>query len=148
VQDVTLLLTPDQAQRVALATGDGRIQLALRNPLDKEAAEPLLVVRSELYEGPTMETSGNKSKSKPAAEKPEAKKAAGKGKSSGTAPASAKVVKKPAATPAPPPPPQTVSAQRMVEIELIQGSKRSKSAFEEENPESTETSTQPDGMNQ
>ena len=54
VQDVTLLLTPDQAQRVALATGDGRIQLALRNPMDKKAAEPLLVVRSSLYEGPTM----------------------------------------------------------------------------------------------
>ena len=54
VQDVTLLVTPDQAQRIALATGDGRIQLALRNPMDKLAAEPDLVVRSALMR-PTME---------------------------------------------------------------------------------------------
>ena len=73
VQDVTLLLTPDQAQRVALATGDGRIQLALRNPMDKKAAEPLLVVRSSLYDGPTMETLEGGLAAKATPEKPEVK---------------------------------------------------------------------------
>jgi pilus assembly protein CpaB len=31
---VTLLVTPDQAERLALASSEGKIQLALRNPLD------------------------------------------------------------------------------------------------------------------
>lgn len=36
---VTLLVTPDDAQRVALAQTEGRVLLALRNPLDAELAE-------------------------------------------------------------------------------------------------------------
>ena len=34
---VTLLVKPEQAERVALASTEGKIQLALRNPLDKSA---------------------------------------------------------------------------------------------------------------
>lgn len=34
---VTLLVNPDEAERLTLASGEGKIQLALRNPLDKEA---------------------------------------------------------------------------------------------------------------
>jgi pilus assembly protein CpaB len=34
---VTLLVTPEQAERVALASTEGKIQLALRNPLDQGA---------------------------------------------------------------------------------------------------------------
>jgi pilus assembly protein CpaB len=34
---VTLLVTPEQAERLTLASTEGKIQLALRNPLDKEA---------------------------------------------------------------------------------------------------------------
>jgi pilus assembly protein CpaB len=34
---VTLLVDPVQAERLTLAAGEGKIQLALRNPLDKEA---------------------------------------------------------------------------------------------------------------
>ncbi len=39
---ITLLVSPDDAQRVTLASQEGRIQLALRNPLDtrKEAIPP------------------------------------------------------------------------------------------------------------
>lgn len=139
VQDVTLLLTPDQAQRVALATGDGRIQLALRNPMDKDAAEPSLVVRSELYEGPTME--GLEKKIAP--QEPEVKKTAGS-KGTSKTPKSASVSKKAAAAPVvqlPPPPP----AQRTVVVEVIQGSKRSQNAFEDIGPESTEDSGNSDG---
>ena len=38
VNVVTLMLTPDQAERLSLATSQGRIQLALRNMLDIEDA--------------------------------------------------------------------------------------------------------------
>ena len=36
VSVVTLLVNPDQAERLTLASNEGRIQLALRNPLDME----------------------------------------------------------------------------------------------------------------
>jgi pilus assembly protein CpaB len=34
---VTLLVTPEQVERLALASTEGKIQLALRNPLDQSA---------------------------------------------------------------------------------------------------------------
>jgi pilus assembly protein CpaB len=37
VSVVTLLVNPDESERLTLASGEGKIQLALRNPLDKEA---------------------------------------------------------------------------------------------------------------
>jgi pilus assembly protein CpaB len=39
---ITLLVSPDDAQRLTLASQEGRIQLALRNPLDtrKESIAP------------------------------------------------------------------------------------------------------------
>ena len=37
---VTLLVTPEQAERLALASTEGKIQLALRNPLDQCARRP------------------------------------------------------------------------------------------------------------
>ena len=48
---VTVLLTPEEAQKLTLATIDGRIRLALRNPLDLEIAAPKPTRRSELYAG-------------------------------------------------------------------------------------------------
>jgi pilus assembly protein CpaB len=36
---VTLLVTPDEAERLTLASTEGKIQLALRNPLDLESPE-------------------------------------------------------------------------------------------------------------
>jgi pilus assembly protein CpaB len=36
---VTLLVNPDQAERLTLASTEGKIQLALRNPLDKGTPE-------------------------------------------------------------------------------------------------------------
>lgn len=36
---VTLLVTPEQVERLALASTEGKIQLALRNPLDQEAPQ-------------------------------------------------------------------------------------------------------------
>lgn len=39
VSVVTLLVTPEQAERLALATQQGQIQLALRNPLDRDSID-------------------------------------------------------------------------------------------------------------
>jgi pilus assembly protein CpaB len=36
---VTLLVNPEQAERLALASTEGKIQLALRNPLDQGAPQ-------------------------------------------------------------------------------------------------------------
>ena len=137
VQDVTLLLTPEQAEKVALATGDGRIQLALRNPMDKEAAEPPLVVRSALYTGPTMEAppgeKGSKAspKTKPAILPVVAVSSKPKQPRKPLVAAIRPIVKPPIVTAAPTPPPS-----RIVVVEIIQGSRRSKENFvEESNPE-------------
>ena len=51
VQVVTLLVTPDQSQTLALAQVDGRIQLALRNPLDLHETNPNAVRRENLFSG-------------------------------------------------------------------------------------------------
>ena len=51
VQVVTLLVTPEQSEVLALATVDGRIQLALRNPLDLEHTNPAAVRREHLFSG-------------------------------------------------------------------------------------------------
>ena len=48
---VTMLLTPEEAQKLTLATIDGRIRLALRNPLDLEEIETAPTRRAELYAG-------------------------------------------------------------------------------------------------
>jgi pilus assembly protein CpaB len=139
VQDVTLLLTPEQAEKVALATGDGRIQLALRNPMDKEAAEPPLVVRTALYNGPTMDiTKGKAQMTQEKAAAPEKPRVSRKS----VRPEETALLRK-KATPekveATPPPPAKV-----VVVELIQGSRRAKETFEEKHPEQTETPTPPD----
>ncbi len=106
VQVVTLLVTPEQAQKVALATGEGRIQLVLRNPIDKESAEPPLAVKAALYGSPTMEPEPEPA---PAVRKRPAPVR------------KAPVVKPVAVTPEP----------RVVVVEVIQGAKRSKQSFEE-----------------
>jgi len=51
VQVVTLLATPEQSEALALAGIDGRIQLALRNPLDLEEKKPNAIRKEHLYMG-------------------------------------------------------------------------------------------------
>jgi len=51
VQVVTLLVTPEQSQILSLAQIDGRIQLALRNPLDLQQMNPVAVRRENLFTG-------------------------------------------------------------------------------------------------
>jgi len=49
---VTLLVTPQDAERIALAQNDGQIMLALRNPLDVEATKTTGVRVSGLFGSP------------------------------------------------------------------------------------------------
>lgn len=46
---ITLLVTPEEAQRLTLASSEGRIQLALRNPLDGDREGPKAVKSAALY---------------------------------------------------------------------------------------------------
>jgi len=46
---ITLLVSPDDGQRLTLASQEGRIQLALRNPLDTKRAEVGSTRASSLY---------------------------------------------------------------------------------------------------
>jgi len=48
---ITLLVTPDDAQRLTLASTEGHIQLALRNPLDTKQDDVTPSVSRALYRG-------------------------------------------------------------------------------------------------
>jgi pilus assembly protein CpaB len=48
---ITLLVSPDDAQRLTLASSEGHIQLALRNPLDTKAEEVPASSERGLYKG-------------------------------------------------------------------------------------------------
>jgi pilus assembly protein CpaB len=47
---ITLAVSPDDAQRLALATAQGRIQLALRNPMDTGQGEVAAIGMHSLYQ--------------------------------------------------------------------------------------------------
>jgi pilus assembly protein CpaB len=65
---ITLLVSPEDAQRLTLANQDGKIQLSLRNPLDNEHPQPNSVKNAALYRLPAPPAP----KVKTAAKKPEA----------------------------------------------------------------------------
>jgi len=46
---ITLLVTPEEAQRLTLASSEGHIQLALRNPMDGHHEDPKAVKSAALY---------------------------------------------------------------------------------------------------
>lgn len=48
---ITLLVSPDDAQKLTLASSQGRIQLSLRNPLDTKQQDLGLVNTNSLYRG-------------------------------------------------------------------------------------------------
>lgn len=124
VAEVTLLVTPEQASKIALATGDGRIQLALRNPLDHEAVDPPLIFKSALYEGPGVEIKA-KAKTLDEPEKKPPVQGSGQKKKAPMAGVAKATPPPPPPTIAPPPPP------RIVAVELIQGIRRATETFEE-----------------
>jgi pilus assembly protein CpaB len=53
---ITLLVSPDDAQKLTLATSQGKIQLALRNPLDTKQQELNSVATGALYKGVSAPT--------------------------------------------------------------------------------------------
>ncbi len=59
---ITLLVSPDDAQKLALAAQEGRIQLALRNPLDTHQGGVGATKTSALYPGSTATTTESKPK--------------------------------------------------------------------------------------
>ncbi|MGA2965442.1 MAG: Flp pilus assembly protein CpaB [Terriglobales bacterium] len=66
---ITLLVSPDDAQKLALASQEGRIQLALRNPLDTKKETIGATRASALYPGAKLETAEAKPKARKVAAK-------------------------------------------------------------------------------
>jgi pilus assembly protein CpaB len=112
VQVVTLLVTSEESQKLALASVDGKIQLALRNPLDLARVNPDAIRRESLYGTSSAPTPP--SPLKPVVARNPAPKAT---------PPSAPVAS--AAPPAPVTPPPA-----KLELQLIQGSKKESVVFE------------------
>jgi pilus assembly protein CpaB len=114
VQVVTLLVSPEDSQKLALATAsESRIQLSLRNPMDQVDANPKAVGKASLY-GPSSDASEDKPKPKVERYRPRKPPVI--------------VAATPTVTPPPPPP------KRTLEVEMIKGDKREKSTFEEKRP--------------
>ena len=102
VQVITLLVTPEGAEKLALASVDGRLQLALRHPLDLALNDPPPVKRAALY----MQAASS-------APKPPIRRVS-----------RPRPRAKPTAAPAKP------RVRRLFEVELIQGSDRETIQFE------------------
>lgn len=99
---VNLLVTPDQAEVLALASNQATIQLVLRNPLDNEIAKPPGTAVARLF---SLEET--KPQPRPVAPRPSPRPA-------------------PVAAPPPPPAPKPVIP---VVVEMIQGTKRVEAKF-------------------
>lgn len=111
---VNLLLTPEQAEIVSLASRQTQIQLVLRNPLDKEEAKTRGVALSSLYSDNPVK--GPLPYAAPRAARPAAPKP--------PPPAAVK--------PPPPPPPQKIV------VEVIHGGQKAAVSFDEEKKKAQE----------
>jgi pilus assembly protein CpaB len=118
---VNVLVTPEQAEILSLASNDARIQLVLRNPTDQEETKPPGTALAYLFNG-----------LKPP---PDATKA-GTGKAAG-----ARQVRRPAPPPPPPPKPEEKVAPPPITVEVIHGSRRVETKFAgEESPDQNKPS--------
>lgn len=107
-QVVTMLVTPEDAQKLALA-GDARIQLALRNPIDMAVENPKGVQTASLYGTSSVATP-------PEAPRPR--------------PRLAMVRSTPRPQPVVAPPVNAEPAVRSVTVEIIRGDKRETATFQ------------------
>jgi len=107
VQVVNLLVTPEDAETLSLASNEARIQLVLRNPLDTEVAKTSGTTMSKLFAGSSFVAP-----------------APAPARSHDTRPAPKKA--------SPPPVVAQVQAPPPVTVEVIQGTKKSESKFQEE----------------
>jgi pilus assembly protein CpaB len=107
---VNVLVTPEQAEILSLASNEARIQLVLRNPTDKEEAKPPGTALAYLF------NNGGKGPQVAA-------------KADGTA--APRQVRKPAPPPPPPPPPPepVKVAPPPITVEVIHGSRRAEAKF-------------------
>ncbi len=112
VQVVNLLVTPEQAEQLSLASHQTTIQLVLRNPLDREVAKTDGVALSQLFGG----------KAKPVNEAPAPPVARSR-------PHPAKPVASPPEVAVAPPPPPVKKEEPFV-MEIISGSKKAEHKFE------------------
>jgi len=118
VQVVTLLVTPEQSEALALAS-DGKIHLSLRNPLDMQEVKPTLVRREQLFHG-----IGGAATPPPApAPRPAAPR---------TRQTKAPVAPPPPVVAPPPPPPvaATPARPRIVPVQVISGNQIKEYQFE------------------
>ena len=113
VQVVNLLVTPEQAELLSLASGETRIQLVLRNPIDTAVADT---------NGSAMASIFSEKGQRPAAKAPSPSPASPAPARTAPRRIAAKIEK-----PAPPPPPQVYS------VEVLNGGKRTESKFESKN---------------
>jgi pilus assembly protein CpaB len=111
---LNLLVTPEQAEMISLASSQARIQLVLRNPLDKEEAKTQGTAFARLFTGQG---------SLPAPAAPGAKPRSG---APASAPRAAVEVSRPKAKPEP------------IVVEILIGSRKSETKFEAAEPEKTE----------
>ena len=121
VKAVTLQVTPDQAEKLALASTEGKLRLVMRNSIDQGDEQTKGVDKNSLLTGehatPAPEPGSLKSEQpKPQASAP-APFRRPRAQARPSAPAEA-----PAAAPAPPPPPRP-------SVEMIQGTKKSTVEF-------------------
>ena len=111
VQVMNLLVTPEQAEILSLASNDARIQLVLRNPTDKEETKTPGAVMANLFGGGVARVSTD---------------AAG----------APKRIAKKAPPPPPPPPPPAVEPPKPppppIVVEVIHGSRKVSSQFKSE----------------
>jgi pilus assembly protein CpaB len=116
---VNVLVTPEQAEILSLASNDARIQLVLRNPTDKEEAKPPGTALAYLFNG---------LKPPPDASKAGASKAGAAG--------APRQVRRPPPPPPPPPKPEPEKvAPPPITVEVIHGSRRAETKFAgEESP--------------
>jgi pilus assembly protein CpaB len=108
---VNMLVTPEQAEVLSLASNETRLQLVLRNPMDKEETHTRGTATAYLYDGKNGEPPTAVSPAK-----------------TGTAPT------KRASAPAPPPPPAPAKAKPEpppppITVEVIHGSSRAQAKF-------------------
>jgi pilus assembly protein CpaB len=120
---VNVLVTPEQAEILSLASNDARIQLVLRNPTDKEEAKPPGTALAYLFNGLKAPPDASKT---------------GAGKSA----AAPRQVRKPAPPPPPPPKPEPEkAAPPPITVEVIHGSRRAQTKFAgEESPDQNKPS--------
>jgi pilus assembly protein CpaB len=107
---VNLLVTPEQAEQLSLASHQTTIQLVLRNPLDRDVTKTPGVALSQLFGG----------------SKPKSAEAPAPTPRSRPRPPAKPVV----AQAAPPPPPPPIRRDEPFVMEIISGSKKNETKFE------------------